>query len=274
MTVKLVVNVEPLAAGKYKAARLMRQRRKPPTSHFGRLRWRSQFEDDGKGFGGDGVGGRQKVCFWGIGFQSAGRPRKGGGLSKSERAQDSARVPCDRSTGIEVGRAGQAEAEEADKFYGGANRVGAAVEIAQVVEVFDGQGQAGNQPDQQQAVGVVVADVFQAVAILGIIEPLIFDLPTALDEAKQRAAAELARGKTSQPERLADRTIGFMLAVTKDPHGLPAKRVPRAKVVGVPDFHAVAFPETAGGRLSLKTFLRGWEQLGEVAFQAGHHAEV
>ncbi len=60
----------------------------------------------------------------------------------------------------------------------------ATVEIAQAVESFDGQSQAGNQPDQEQAVGVVVADVFQTVAILGVVESLILDLPTALGEAE------------------------------------------------------------------------------------------
>ncbi len=106
------------------------------------------------------------------------------GWVKSEREQFSVRVAGVRSTGIDVRRAGQAKAQEAEEFDGGANRVRAAVKIAQAVEAFDGQGQAGNQPDQEQAVGVVMADMFQTVAILGVIEALILDLPAALGEAK------------------------------------------------------------------------------------------
>ena len=100
-----------------------------------------------------------------------------------------------RSTGIGVKGAGQAEAEEAEKFDGGVHRVGPAVEMAQAVEAFEGQRQAGNQPDEEQAVGVVMADMFQAIAILGVVESLILDLPAAFGEAKQRTAAELAGGE-------------------------------------------------------------------------------
>ena len=118
-------------------------------------------------------------------------------------------------------RAGQAEAEEAEEFDSGVNRVGAAVEMAQAIEAFNGQSQAGNQPDEEQAMALVMADMFQAIAILGVVESLIFDLPTALGEAKQRATAELAGGKIGQPESLADRSIGFVLAVTNDSDRLP-----------------------------------------------------
>ena len=68
---------------------------------------------------------------------------------KSERPQVSAIVAWGRSAGIDVNGAGQAEPQEAEKFYGGANGVSAAVEIALAVEPFDGQGQAGNQPDEE-----------------------------------------------------------------------------------------------------------------------------
>ncbi len=94
-------------------------------------------------------------------------------------------VPCARSTAIERCRRGQAESQEAKQFDGGENPVGAPVEIAQTIESLDGQGQTGNQPDQQQALGMVMTDVFQSVAILGVIEPLILDLPAALRQAEQ-----------------------------------------------------------------------------------------
>ena len=82
-------------------------------------------------------------------------------MGKGERQQVSTRLGGVRSTGIEVHRAGQAEAQEAEKFDGGVDGVRAAVEITQAVESLDRQSQAGNQPDQEQAVGVVVTDMFQ-----------------------------------------------------------------------------------------------------------------
>jgi hypothetical protein len=48
-------------------------------------------------------------------------------LGKSERQQVSLIRADGRSTGIDVNRAGQAEPPEAEKFYGGVNRVSAAV---------------------------------------------------------------------------------------------------------------------------------------------------
>jgi len=38
------------------------------------------------------------------------------------------------------------------------------------VEPFDDQSQAGEQPDRQQAVALVVADMLEAVAVLGVVE--------------------------------------------------------------------------------------------------------
>ncbi len=119
---------------------------------------------------------------------------------------------------------GQAESPEAKQFDGGENPVRAAVEIAQTVESLDGQGQTGNQPDQQQALGMVMADVFQSVAILGVIEPLIFNLPAALRQAEQRAATQARGGEIRQPEGLEEGSIGLVLAIKKDSHGRPVPR--------------------------------------------------
>jgi len=71
-------------------------------------------------------------------------------------------------------------------------------------------------------VGVVVADMFQAIAILGVVESLIRDLSAAFGEAKQGTAVELASKKIGQPESLADGAVGFVVAVTKHPDDLPA----------------------------------------------------
>jgi hypothetical protein len=54
------------------------------------------------------------------------------------------------------------------------------MEVTHSVEPFDGQGQAGQQPDRQQAVALVVADVLEAVPVLGVVEALVLDFPAAL----------------------------------------------------------------------------------------------
>ena len=61
----------------------------------------------------------------------------------------------------------------------------AAVQVADAIQPLNDQRQQGEQPVQQDAVGVVVADVLDAVAILGIVEPLVLDLPTALGHVVQ-----------------------------------------------------------------------------------------
>ena len=50
------------------------------------------------------------------------------------------------------------------------------VQIAQPVKAFDQQGQRAQQPYDQDAVGVVVADVLHAVTVLAVVESLILDL--------------------------------------------------------------------------------------------------
>ena len=47
----------------------------------------------------------------------------------------------------------------------------ASLEVAQTIEAFDGQCQAHQQPMNQQAVGVVVGQVFEAIAILPSLKP-------------------------------------------------------------------------------------------------------
>jgi hypothetical protein len=59
------------------------------------------------------------------------------------------------------------------------------MQVTHPVEPFYRQGQAGQKPDHQQAVAFMVADVFEAVAVLGVVEPLILDLPAALGPAER-----------------------------------------------------------------------------------------
>ena len=47
---------------------------------------------------------------------------------------------------------------------------------AEVAQAVDGKGQHGEQPANQQAVGMVMADMLQAMAALGFVEAFILDL--------------------------------------------------------------------------------------------------
>jgi hypothetical protein len=62
---------------------------------------------------------------------------------------------------------GKSEEQDAEQSDGAERRVRAAMQIAQPVESLQGQGEAGEQPDDEQAARVVIADVLQPVAVLG-----------------------------------------------------------------------------------------------------------
>src|SRR5271157_174758 len=85
----------------------------------------------------------------------------------------------------------------------------------------------------------MVAQVFKTVAVLGVVEPLILDFPAALGHAEDGPTADAAAREVGEPVRLADRAVGFVLAVANNTHGLPTERFPRVEVIGVPDFHPV-----------------------------------
>ena len=95
---------------------------------------------------------------------------------------ESARI-CE-SAAIGKGRSGQAEPEHMNKVRGGAGRMRAAAQITQAVEPLDSQRQAREQPSDQQAVGMMMTDMLQIMAILGVTEPLVFDFPSALGAVK------------------------------------------------------------------------------------------
>ncbi len=60
----------------------------------------------------------------------------------------------------------------------------ATMEVAQTVESFDGQGQHGEEPANQQTVGMMMTDMLKAMTVLGIVEALILDLPAAFGHAE------------------------------------------------------------------------------------------
>lgn len=77
-------------------------------------------------------------------------------------------------------RARQAEPEELPEGDGFTNRVGTPMEVTNWVEPLDGQGQGGQQPTEEQAVGLVMAEVLEALAVLGVVATLVLDFPAAL----------------------------------------------------------------------------------------------
>src|SRR5208283_6230036 len=96
-----------------------------------------------------------------------------------------------RSTGVETWF-GWAKPKHVTQLVGRQNPARAAMQIADAVESFDDEGHQKEQPADQNTVGMVVTDVLQSVAVLGIMEALIFDFPTALGEVIQREATDAA----------------------------------------------------------------------------------
>src|SRR5580700_8368648 len=115
----------------------------------------------------------------------------------------------------------------------------AAMQVAQTVEPLQRETQAEQQPDQEQTALVVMADLLQSIAVLGIIEALVFYLPTAFGHGVEATAAHGGRGKIRQPIGLDDLTVGVVLAITDHAHGIPLQAFPRVKVVSVPDLDAI-----------------------------------
>src|SRR5437867_11104924 len=101
-------------------------------------------------------------------------PHSGGlGIAKNE-ARYSARPKSARVGG----RSRQAEAEYTKQSDGGMRWMVAAMQIAQSVQTLKGQSQDQQEPADQQAIGVMMGDMFETVAVLGIVETLIFNFPT------------------------------------------------------------------------------------------------
>src|SRR5216683_2894741 len=82
--------------------------------------------------------------------------------------------------------------------------MGATMQVPQTVEPLQRESQAGQQPDEQQAALVVMADMRKSIAVLGIVEALIFDLPAALGHGVEAAAAHTTRGEIAEPIGLDD----------------------------------------------------------------------
>ena len=142
------------------------------------------------------------------------------------------------------------------------------MKVTEPIKPFQGQGEAGQQPHDEQAVGMVVADVFQAVAVLGIIKTLVLDLPAALGHGIQAATADLAGRKIGEPIGLDEVTVGLVLPIANHPHGFPAQGLPRIKVVGVPEFDAIrAVAEGEVRKGERKRRWAAWNNSGRLSFR-------
>ena len=102
-------------------------------------------------------------------------------------------------TGVVRDGARQAKPEELAEGNGFKDGVGTTVKVTNSVEPFDGQGQAGQQPDHQQAVAFMVADMFEAVAVLGIVKAFVLDLPAALGHAEDGPTADPVAREVGEP---------------------------------------------------------------------------
>src|SRR5438876_9482764 len=91
------------------------------------------------------------------------------------------------------------------------------MQIAQPVESLQRERQAGQQPDDEQAALVVVADMLQSITILSVVEAFIFNVPSTLGHVVQTAAADATRREVGEPVGLDDIAIRFVLAIAEDP---------------------------------------------------------
>src|ERR1700730_4910849 len=104
---------------------------------------------------------------------------------------------------------------------------------------------------------MMMADVFQAMAVLGVIETLVLYLPTTLGHVIERTTADCSHRGIGEPEGFNHLAVRLVLTVEDDPYGLPTQSVPRIEVVGVPELDLIrSVPKGNCGRLGGKSFLR------------------
>lgn len=102
-----------------------------------------------------------------------------------------------------------------NKVHGGADWMRAATQIAQAIEPLDGQRQAGEQPDDQQAVGVMMTHMPQTMAALG---------------AKiEHPTADFFLKRIREPEGFDHLTVWFLLPIEQDPHSFPTQTLQGSK---------------------------------------------
>src|SRR5436309_8073856 len=101
---------------------------------------------------------------------------------------------------------------------------------------------------------MVVADVFQTVAVLSVIEALVLDLPAALGHRVEATAAEVAGGEIGEPVSLDHVAVTRNLPCT---HFAPSFRVPRPRHSGPPTHVIPATHSRHSERSEESAFVRG-----------------
>jgi hypothetical protein len=114
-----------------------------------------------------------------------------------------------KSAGIGGGAGGQVEPEEAKQPHSGERLVLATAQMAQAVQAFDGQSQDQQKPANEQAIGMMVGHVLEAITILRIVEALVFDFPPSLGHSIQAFWADPVNGEVGQPIGFDHSAIGL-----------------------------------------------------------------
>src|SRR5213592_3333918 len=167
----------------------------------------------------------------------------------------------------------EAQPQPAHQLDGGAHRVSTAVEVAQPVETLETQREKKHEPAHQQTVVVMVAEMLEAVAVLGVVEALVLDLPAALGHAIEGAAADAGRS-VGEPVGFDHLTVALMLPVAQHPHRGPAQGVPGIEVVGIPQLDPLAvLLEDVGGGLVAEALLGGLVEQRQVGLEPGDHPQ-
>ena len=131
-----------------------------------------------------------------------------------------------------------------NQFEGRATGVFTAMQKAQLVESEKHDSEDGEQPSDEEAVGVIVADEPGVLLSPAVGAAFVRDLATALGHAQDRQRTGLPHREVGQPFGFHDGPSGFGLAVAHDANRLPGQCLPRIEIIGIPELDAVlAFAE-------------------------------
>ena len=121
----------------------------------------------------------------------------------------------------------------------------------------------------------MMADMSESVAVLGVIKPLILDLPTAFGSVIEHPTADFFDRGIGEPERFNDLTVRFLLPVEQDTYSFPTQVFPGVEIVGIPKLDTIwTVTEGEFGSLGTKSLLRRGPSLGQVAFQASYYRQA
>src|ERR1700723_2616175 len=103
----------------------------------------------------------------------------------------------------------------------------------------------------------MMADMFEVVAVFGVIKTLILDLPSALGSVIQNSTADFCDRGISEPECFDDLAVWFLLPVEQHAYGFPMQGFPGIEVFSIPKLDTIrAVRKGKLGRLRTKALLR------------------